>query len=56
MNLFLDFLFDIFIQIFNLLNSLQFRLYGYTVYYGWFLVFLSVLYIVVSALWRGSQR
>lgn len=52
----LNFIFNLMVEIFNLMNGLVINFDGHKIYWGWLFVFISVLSMFVTVLWRGARR
>jgi len=51
----LQFIMNLVISFFTFLNGITFEYEGFTIYYGWFFVALSIFGMVISVFWKGAR-
>lgn len=54
-NIAFTFLFNLLISLFNFLNTISFTYEGITIYYGWLLVGILIIYFAISVFWKGAR-
>lgn len=50
-----DFILSLVNGLFQFLNKIYFEFEGFTIYYGWLIIGLLIIYMACSVFWKGAR-